>query len=216
MNRINRVLGCALVLLAAPLAFVRAQQGEILTEEEQDKLRETQDPAQRIELYLAFAQTRLDRFESFRDNPAGPQDDNGASLDKLLNEYIGLNDELKNWIDFQYQRNGDMRRGLRALLQRGPQQLEHLRRIQQAPDAHASDYKETLRDAIDDLTDTLDGASKALSGQEKKFGEIKREEKAAVQAEKGRAKEEKKRTKEERKVLKRERKRRVPADSEDY
>ena len=93
-----------------------------------------------------------------------------------------MDDELKDWIEYQFGRTSDMRSGLRALLERGPRQLEQLRQVQQSPDAFASDYASSLRDAIDDLSDTLDGAAKALAEQEKKFGELKREEKTEARA----------------------------------
>ena len=204
-----------LVILAATALAARAQQkGDFITEDEQDKLREAQDPSERIKLYLEFEQARMDQFNSFRSKPADPKYDNGGYMDGLLTQIIGLNDELKNWIDDQYDRNGDMRRGLRLLLDAGPKQLEQLRRIQQSPDANSPDYAASLHDAIDDLTDTLDGGTQALSDQEKKFGAMKREEKADVQESKERAKEEKKLTKEEKKIRKKEHKSGVPGESD--
>src|SRR5713226_4764296 len=141
----RRLIVCAiLVLLAAPAGSLRAQKTATLTDDEEDRLREAQDPSQRIELYLDFAQVRLDRFEGFRSQSLNPVYDNGAYLDALLDQYIALNDELKNWIDDQYQRNGDMRKGLRALLERGPRQLEMLEHIRQTPDALAVDYRDSL------------------------------------------------------------------------
>jgi hypothetical protein len=203
-------------LPSSPAGAPRPQtRKDVLTDDEEDKLREEQDPSKRIELYLFFAQERLNRFVNFRSQPADPKYDAGEYLDRLLGEYIAVDDELKDWIEHQYDRKGDMRRGLRVLLEHGPQQLEQLRQIQQTPDAFASDYKTSLRDAIEDLTDTLDGATKALADQEKKFGELKKEAKAETQASKERQKEEKKRTKEEKKLQKRERKHRVPEDTDE-
>ena len=209
----SRVLSIA-ATEATPVAFPQTKKS-VLTDDEEDKLREEQDPAKRIELYLAFAQDRLDRFVNFRSKPADPNYDTGEYLDRLLGEYIAVDDELKDWIEYQYGRTGDMRAGLHALLERGPRQLEQLRQVQESPDTFAHDYASSLRDAIDDLTDTLDGASKALADQEKKFGELKREAKADARAAKEREKEEKKRTKEEKKLRKREQKRGNPTESDD-
>ena len=204
-----------IVVMAGGGPGLRAQgKGDFLTEEEEDKVREAQDPSDRIKLYLEIEQIRLDRFETFRANPAESKYDNGGFLDHLLGQYVSVTDELKNWIEDQYDRNGDMRAGLHALLDAGPKQLEQLRRIQQTPDAYAADYKISLKDAIDDLTDTLDGGTKALADQEKKFGAMKREEKEEAQAAKVREKEEKKRTKEEKKIRKKEKKSGVPTDAD--
>ena len=193
----------------------REQKPDYVSDEEEDKIRDAQDPSERIEVYLTLAQTRLDRIEEFRSKPMDPQYDNGAYIDHLLDEYISLTDDLKNWIQDQYDRRGDMRKGLRKVLEMGPKQLDELRHIQASPDAYAADYAKSLRDAKDDFTDALDGATKALGEQVKMFGELKRDEKAGAQAEKDRTKEEKKRSKEEEKLRKKERKQNPPAEDED-
>jgi peptidoglycan hydrolase CwlO-like protein len=213
IKRMSRLVAL-LLLLITTATIVTAQKGDFLTDEEEDKLRETQDPSARIETYLDFAQARLERIDEFRQRPADPKYDNGAYLDGLVGQYIALTDELKKWIQDQYDRQGDMRRGLKKLLESGPKQLEELRRIQQSPDRYFNDYAKSLRDAIDDLNDAIDGATKALADQIKKFGEMKREAKAEAQATKLREKEEKKQTKEEKKLRKRKPKRGVPADTD--
>jgi septal ring factor EnvC (AmiA/AmiB activator) len=204
-----------LVPLALPVTGLLGQTGANLDEDEQDKLREAQDPAERIDVYLDLLQTRLERFETHRKNPADPRYDTGSYLDDQLVDYVALNDELKNWIELQFERTGDMRKGLRSLLERGTHQLTELRGIQQAPGAFAAQFGDSLRDAIDQLSDTLDGATKALAEQEKKFGQLKREEKAEAQASKQREKEEKQRTKKEKKLRKQQRKAKVPGEIDD-
>jgi septal ring factor EnvC (AmiA/AmiB activator) len=205
-------LWLSLALLVVSAAELWGQTGANLNDEEQDKLREAQEPAERIGVYLDLLQVRLERFESYRKKPPDSRYDTGGYLDDVLVDYIALNDELKNWIELQFQHTGDIRRGLRALLERGPQQLAQMRAVQQSPDNYSSQYSDALRDAIDQLSDTIDGATKALAEQEKKFGQMKREEKAEVQASQAREKEEKKRTKEEKKLRKRQRKAKVPGE----
>ena len=203
-----------LVPLAVPSMAALAQKPDYVSDEEEDKIREAQEPSERIELYLALAQNRLDRIEGFRSKPMDPQYDNGAYIDHLLDEYISLTDNLKNWIQDQYDRRGDMRRGLRKVLELGPKQLHDLGRIQASPDAYAADYAKSLGDAKDDLTDALDGATKALAEQVKIFGELKSET-AQAQSEKDRTKEEKKRSKEEEKLRKKEQKQAQPSDKDE-
>jgi hypothetical protein len=212
-------------LCCAPLLFLTVPRSgaptqiqkkeDALTPEEADQLREQQDPSKRIEVYLNFAQVRLDLFEAFRSERHDPKYDNGGYLDKVLGQYIAIDTELKDWIEDQYDRNGDMRGGLRVILERGPKQLEQLRHFQQTPDGYAADYKDNLKDAVDNLSDTLDGAAQALSGQEKKFGQLKREEKEDARAAKERTREAKKRAKEERKLQKKERKQGGPPDEDE-
>jgi hypothetical protein len=201
--------------LAAPAMTALAQKPDYISDEEEDKIREAQEPSERIEVYLTLAQSRLDRVEGFRSKPMDPQYDNGAYIDHLLDEYISLTDELKNWIQVQYDHRGDMRKGLQKVLEMGPKQLNDLRRIQASPDTYAADYVKSLGDAKDDLTDALDGATKALGAQVKIFGELKSDEKAEAQSEKARMKEENKRTKEEKKLRKKQRKQAPPAGEEE-
>lgn len=215
MSLTGRTAMLVLVLLLAPNPWLRAQTGATLSEAEETRVREAQDPGERIVVYLDFLQARLDRFEAYRKKPASGPYDYGAYLDDVLLEYLALNDELKNWIQYQYRENRDMRRGLRALLERGPQQLVALRQIQQSPDAHAPRYAESLRDSIDQLSDTLDGATRALADQEKKFAQMKLDEKAELKMAKERAKEEAKRTKQEKKLRKRLGKGKVPGESDE-
>lgn len=215
MSLTGRTAMLVLVLLLAPNPWLRAQTGATLSEAEETRVREAQDPGERIVVYLDFLQARLDRFEAYRKKPASGPYDYGAYLDDVLLEYLALNDELKNWIQYQYRENRDMRRGLRALLERGPQQLVALRQIQQSPDAHAPRYAESLRDSIDQLSDTLDGATRALADQEKKFAQMKLDEKAELKMAKERAKEEAKRAKQEKKLRKRLGKGKVPGESDE-
>jgi hypothetical protein len=201
--------------LSVSVMAAQTQKPDYLSDEEEDKIRDAQEPSERIEVYLTLAQSRLDRIQEFRSKPMDPQYDNGAYIDRLLDEYISLTDDLKNWIQDQYDRRGDMRSGLRKVLEMGPKQLDELRRIEASPDAYAADYAKSLRDAKADFTDALDGATKALGDQVKMFGELKREEKVEAQSEKERLKEEKKRSKEEEKLRKKQRKQNPPADEEE-
>lgn len=206
MKRSLSLLALAMLSLAFSPGRIWGQKPAALSEEEEDKLRDAQDPSERIEVYLSLAESRLTQFEDFRKERHDPKYDNGGYLDKILEQYVDLDDELKDWIDDQYGRDGDMRKGLRTLLEKGPQQLAELRSVQQTPDAYTHDYQETLQDAIADLSDTLDGATQALAGQEKKFAAEKRAEKAQEENAKESTKDARKQQKEEKKLRKKEEK----------
>ena len=212
MKRLGCGLTIALVFLMAPAPLTRAQKGDFLTEEEEDKLRAALDPSDRIGVYLDLAQARLDRLTKYRGEPANSPYDVETFLNKQLDEYLRLNDELKNWINEQAERRGDLRKGLRHLLETCPKQLEQLRGIQQAPGAYGSAYTGSLREAVADLSDLLDGATRALGDQQKQFANVKEQEKAATRLSKERLKEEAKRSKEEKKLRKQQRRKGVPAE----
>jgi hypothetical protein len=193
VGRAAAVLLLALGLCGA--ANLRGERGDFLSDAENEALRDAQDPGRRIAVYLDLEDSRLRRMEGLRDQP--------AELHTLLSQFISLNEEMKDWIQYQYNHHGDMRKGLRALLDRGPQQLDVLRQIRQWPDTDHAAYASDLRDAMDSVTDGLNGATQAFSDQQKLFGELKREQKAEERATKERLKEAKKRIKEEKKLRKR-------------
>jgi hypothetical protein len=190
--RVFIALGISVALLSA--AAARAQQGDFLSDDEEDALRDAQDPGLRIEVYLKLEQTRLDRIEDARDKP--------AEIHTLLSQYVSLNEEMKSWIQDKYDHHGDMRKGLRTLLDQGPQQLDALKRIGMWPEAANSGYSRDLQDAEGSMTDALDGGTKAFADQQKMFGQLKREQKAEARETKERIKQEKKRNKEEEKLRK--------------
>jgi hypothetical protein len=199
-------------LMAAVAVTLTAQTGDYLSEEEQNKVREAQEPSARIEAYLSFAQTRIERIDQFRIKPVDPNYDVGSYIDKQFDQYIRITDELKNWIEDQFDRRADMRAGLKKFLETGPSQLEHLRQIQQSADPYSADYRKTLADAIDDFNDALDGATKALSEQTKTFGVLKSEEKAAAKGTQEQVKVDKNQVKEDKKLRKKEHEKGVPSD----
>lgn len=190
-----------------------AQKKATLSEAEEDRVREAQEPSERIVVYMDLLEIRLGRFDEARRQPVDPKYDQPTFLRELLGEYIGLNDELKIWIEDQYERMDDMRGGLRKLVERAPQQLLTLRAIERQGGPHAAHYAQTLQDAIDQMSDTIDGATLALAGQTKKLGELQKQEKEDLKLAKERAKEESRRTKAEKKERERQgKKRTVPGD----
>jgi hypothetical protein len=211
-----RTLLTSALLLVVSLGVARgAEKGDYLTDDEVDRLREAQEPSQRIETYLAFAQVRLTRFDDYRNRPPNPDYDIPGYLDTQLDQYIRITDALKDWIEEHFDRHDDMRAGLKKVLEMGQHQLEQLRHAEDSPDPYAAGYRKSLSDAIDDFSDALDGATKALSEQTKVFGELKREEKADAQAVKDREKEEKKSAKDEGKLRKKEHEKGPPTDPDE-
>jgi len=201
-------LGLAILLALVPLG-ARAQTQGYLTSSEVNKLRDAQDPSERIKVYLSFEQDRLNRMEAARESSGDVRE----SFDELLNQYISIDNELKDWIEDQYDHQGDMRKGLRSLLDVGPKQLEILRHFQSSPGAEAKDSSSSLQDAIANMDDTLDGATRALAAQQKLFPEMRQNAKAEARALKKERKEQKKLNEKERKMRNKQRKNGNPDDA---
>ena len=144
---------------------------------EEDKLREAQDPGERIAVYLELAAARIDKFEEFRPPSGRATSEPGPYLNSLLNTYIACIDELKDWMEYQHDKDGDMRKGLRVLLKQGPVHLERLRRARRVQDELTVYYTQTLEYAIENMEDTLDGGALAFGKQERNFKERQNAEK---------------------------------------
>lgn len=200
--------GLAILLVLVPLCVHAADQ-HYLTSAEVEKLRNAQNPSERIKVYLSFEQDRLGQMETASESNGDVQ----VGLGELLDQYISIDNELKDWIQYQYDHDGDMRKGLRSLLNDGPKQLEILRHFQSTAGPEAKRYSQTLRDAIDDMDDTLNGATEALAAQQKKFPAMKENAKAEARTLKKEQKEQRKLNKKERKLRNRHHKHNQSDDS---
>ena len=147
-----------------------------LSPAEVDQLQKAQDPGKRIAVYLELAAARVDKFEEFRPPSGRAASDHGPYLNSLLNSYVACIDELKVWMEYQYDRDGDMRKGLRYLLKQGPVHLERLRRARRFQDKLTAYYSQTLEYAIENMEDALDGGALAFGEQQKKFREQEKAE----------------------------------------
>ena len=213
---VRAFLALAVTFSVTGASRLRADDPAALTQEEEDRIRDAQDPSDRIAIYLELAGERLERFNAIRQAPADASElaDRSATLDQILSQYIALDDELKNWIQDQFDTAHDMRKGLRGLIEVAPKQLAVLNQVQQTPDRYFTDYQSSLRDAITDLNDTVNGATQALAEQEKKWGAIKREEKADARAAKQAVQDEKKHQKQEQKLRKKQDQKGIPEDED--
>src|SRR5215472_3144651 len=153
------LLALAVILSIAGALRLRADDPAALSQEEEDRIRDAQDPSDRIAIYLELGGERLERFNAIRVSPANPSEaaDRTATLDQILSQYIALDDELKNWIQDQFDTGHDIRKGLRGLIEVAPKQLALLNQVQQTPDRYLTAYQSSLRDAITDVNDTLNG-----------------------------------------------------------
>lgn len=206
MSTLHRTFrfGSIIFLLLAPVC-AQANQGGNLNSEEVGQLRDAQEPSQRIKVYLALIQKRLNHIEELWE-VRETQENVGGQVNSLLGEVISLDDELKDWIQYQYNRKADMRSGLRHLLTDAPQQLQLLLRIQKSPGPGGAEYVQSLSDAIADMNDTINGATQAFGGQQKEMQAVKAGQKADRRSLKKARKEERKRNREEKKLNEKEKK----------
>jgi chromosome segregation ATPase len=133
---------------------------DYLSEGEANKIREAYEPAERIGLYMKFAEDRLKKFQYELNRKV--QDRRRAEvLNNLLNAYTGCVDDAADQIAVGEQRQADIHGALKLMKAKGNEFLDILEKLQQNG-AELDTYKDTLLDAIDGTKDALTDVENAL------------------------------------------------------
>lgn len=141
-------------------ARAQAPQRDYLSEVEADKIRDAQNPNDRIKLFLDFAADRLKKFQ-YELGRANSQGHRAEVLNGLLNAYTGCVDDAADMITLEKEKQADIRPALKDMQARSKGFLETLEKLaKDGPDLEV--YKDTLDDAMDGTRDALKDADKAL------------------------------------------------------
>ena len=151
----------SLPALARTTARAPAQaKKEYLSETEADKIRDAYEPADRIALYMKFAEDRLKKFQYELNRKV--QDRRRAEiLNNMLNAYTGCMDDAADQIAVGQERQADIHGALKLMKSKGNEFLDILEKLQQNG-AELDTYKDTLLDAIDGTKDALTDVDNAL------------------------------------------------------
>jgi len=153
------IAGCSLfALVFSAMLAARAPeppQGkkEYLTESEADKIREADNPSDRIKLFISFADDRLKKFH-YELTRAIPERRRNEMLNSLLNAYAGCIDDAADQIGIARERQADIHAALKSMKAKGKEFLEDLQKLAQGG-AELEIYKDTLEDAIEATKDAL-------------------------------------------------------------
>lgn len=149
--------------LAMALAGVPgvAQQPDYLTPEEVEKVRETQEPNQRVELFLRFADQRLSLFEKALTPPPGEEPPRSGALKDMLNNFIRALDDAAEALDQPLERGGaDLRPTHIGVTKRGDDFLKRLDHLRQTELGTSEDLRDDLEDAVEATQELLELAKK--------------------------------------------------------
>ncbi len=176
-----RASACKLALLVA--AFVvtgaAAQRIDPLTSVEANQIRDAaDDPAKRLSLMLKFARARLEAIDQLRADPKAGAD-RGPKVRDLLKEFGAIIEELDDNIDDYADRNTDLRKPLKEVIEADTEFQGKLKTLSDAANdpragAEAREYKFVLQDSSDSLSSDLDNAKKLLAEQIANKGELKK------------------------------------------
>lgn len=135
------------------------QKKDYLSDEEADKIRDADTPAERMTLFISFADDRLKKFQ-YEWNWTAPERNRTEILNSLMNAYAGCLDDAADQIDLAQEKQLDIRDALKLMRTKGKEFLDILQRIDKdGPDLDS--YRDTLEDAIEGTKDALSDAADA-------------------------------------------------------
>jgi len=148
--------------LARPLIAHPApapQQKDYLSDGEADKVRDAREPAERIKLYMAFAEDRLTKFQYELDRNVQERR-RDEILNGLLNGYAGCIDDAADQIALATEKHADIHEALKLMRAKDTAFLETLQKWEKdGPELDT--YRDTLEDAIAGTKDALDDITEA-------------------------------------------------------
>lgn len=169
-NRFVAALLVAASALAIMLLFATAkaqEQPDFLSPGEADKVRDAQDPSDRIKLFLDFAGDRLKKLQ-YELHLATPQVNKQELINGLLSQYSGCIDEAADRVQEGKQHGEKIRPAIKDMQKRTKDYLEALKTIEAANGPEMAAYKDSLDDAIGGTQDAAAEAAKAS----KEYGSV--------------------------------------------
>jgi hypothetical protein len=149
-----------IVLLLALPAFA---QKDFLTDTEIDRIREVQEPAARIKLYLDFAKQRLDQLQSLIvKNRSG----RSAEVRQLLLDYTSIIEAIDTVTDDALLRKGDLTAVPAAITETERKFADQLAKLQAGTPRDLEMYDFELKEAIATTSDSMDLAGQDLSARD--------------------------------------------------
>lgn len=166
-----------LVLTALPL-FAQAQR-DYLSESEVEKVREAQDPNERLKLYILFARQRMDQVQQQL-----TKDKKGRSLDirSLLDDYEKIIEAIDHVSDDALKRKADIILGVNTVMEAERRFITQLEKIRASEPRDLDMYSIELTEAIATTKDSLYLAGEDLDGRTYRVTEAAEDKKKEVEA----------------------------------
>jgi hypothetical protein len=152
---------CALLLgLSALSSTARAQKKDYLSDAEDEQIRDSDTPADRIKLFISFAADRLKKLQYELAHP-GDSLHRADRLNALINGYTGCVDDASDLIELGTDKQQNIREAVKDMQTHAPGFLSDLKEIE-AKGGESADYKDNLDDAIDATNDAIRTADDAI------------------------------------------------------
>lgn len=168
-----------LVLLMTALPLFAQGQRDFLSQSEVEKIREAQDPNERLKLYVLFARQRMDQVQQQL-----AKDKKGRSLEirALLDDYEKIIEAIDRVSDDALKRKADITAGLNAVRDAERKFNTQLTKMQASAPRDLDMYSIELKEAIATTVDSLDLAGQDVDFRTEKVTAAAEEEKKEVES----------------------------------
>ena len=167
-----------IVLLAAASAAMPAlAERDFLTQDEVEKIREAQEPNERLKLYVLFARQRLDQLQQLM---AKEKPGRSLMIRQLLEDYTNIIDAIDTVSDDALRRKANIAEGTSAV---SAAEKKFTAQLQKTLDSQPRDldmYELELKNALSDTTDSIELAQEDLGRRSTEIASKDSEEKKRV------------------------------------
>jgi len=134
-------------------------QRDFLTAEEIDRVREIQEPNERLKLYTQFARQRIDQVRSLmKDDKAG----RAGLVHDLLDQYSQIVDAIDQVADDALLRKANIELGMKAVAGAEKEILPQLEAIRESKPKDLDRYEFVLSQAVESTRDSMEAANEDL------------------------------------------------------
>jgi hypothetical protein len=148
-----------IIAFVSSSAIPALAQRDFLTSDEVEKVREAQEPNERLKLYVIFAKQRMDQLQRLLE-----KEKKGRSLSarELLEDYARIIEAIDTVSDDALKRKTDIALGAASVSEAEQRFLSQLNRIKDKNPADLELYNVALTDAIETTSDSMELAKEDL------------------------------------------------------
>lgn len=167
------------LLLSLPFTTLLKAQKDFLTEDEIERVRITQEPNERLKLYLLFSRQRVDQLEQlFAKEKAG----RSILIHDLLDQYAKIIDAMDIVVDDALRRGLLVEEGVQTVMKAEQNMLKKLEKFSELEAKDLSRYEFALTTAIETTRDSIESSQEDLAARGKRVVDDNKKQKADREA----------------------------------